>query len=120
MKLTHNYRKGFTTGLVALTFVWFCGSLPVHAETESGLFVYGGGDSESGGAADTGAVSETGGVLWGQANSQSGGPADTGADSDSGGMVEIGNSSESGGPDYTGNSTETRLRLQTYVHSYKW
>ncbi len=120
MKTTRDYWKSFATGFVVLTFAWFCSSSSVQADTESGLFVYGGGDSESGGAADTGAVSETGGVLWGQGSTESGGPADTGADSDSGGLVEVGNSSESGGPDYTGNSNETRLRLQSYVKSYKW
>jgi hypothetical protein len=120
MKSTRNCWKGFTTGLMVLTFVWFCGSSPVHADTESGLFVFGGGDSESGGPTDTGSTSETGGVLWGQGNSQSGGPADTGADSDSGGLVEVGNSSESGGPEYTGNSNETKLRMQTYVKTYNW
>jgi hypothetical protein len=120
MKSTRNCWKGITTGLVVLTFAWFCGSSPVHADTESGLFVYGGGDSESGGATDTGSVSETGGVLWGQGNSQSGGPGDTGAESDSGGVVQAGGSSESGGPMYDGNSNETRLRVQTYVKNYKW
>ncbi len=118
MKIDRNNLRAFAGVCIALSVAWLyscmSSSLPAIADSESGLFVYGGGESESGGAADTGASSDSGGVLWGQASTQSGGPQDSGAESDSGGVVETGNASESGGPDYQGNTDENRLLIRTY------
>ncbi|MBZ0185307.1 MAG: MSCRAMM family adhesin SdrC [Candidatus Obscuribacterales bacterium] len=96
---------------------------PAQAESESGGFVFGGGESESGGPSNSGAESDSGGVIWGDANSESGGPADSGAESDSGGIAQSGAESESGGPTDTGADSEagsiiSSHRIGQYVQYY--
>jgi hypothetical protein len=90
-------------------------SAPVQAESESGGFVFGGGN-QSGGFVPIGrgTGSESGGVLWGDGSSESGGATMSGAESDSGGAVEIGNSSETGGPLQVGSTDENKLLVRTY------
>ncbi|MBK9143560.1 MAG: hypothetical protein IPM23_13745 [Candidatus Melainabacteria bacterium] len=91
------------------------------AESESGGFVFGGGESESGGPGNSGAESDSGGVLWGAGSSESGGPADSGAESDSGGIAQSGAESASGGPTDTGASSEAIVsshRIGYYVQYY--
>ncbi|MDR3616978.1 MAG: hypothetical protein P4L53_25695 [Candidatus Obscuribacterales bacterium] len=90
-------------------------SAPALAESESGGFVWGGGN-QSGGFVPVGRGSgnETGGVLWGDGSSESGGATMSGAESDSGGMVEVGNSSETAGPLMVGSNDENKLIVRTY------
>jgi hypothetical protein len=90
-------------------------SAPVQAESESGGFVWGGGN-QSGGFVPIGrgGGNESGGVLWGDGSSESGGATMSGAESDSGGMLEVGNSSETAGPLMVGSNDENKLIVRTY------
>jgi hypothetical protein len=66
--------------------VSFLSLIPSFAESESGGFVFGGGDSESGGVYNSGAESDSGGARNSGSSSQSGGALNSGAESDSGGI----------------------------------
>jgi hypothetical protein len=110
-----NY-AGFSRALcLAIALGAVFASAAVQAESESGGFVWGGGN-QSGGFVPIGRGSgnETGGVLWGDGSSESGGTSMSGAESDSGGLVEVGNSSETGGPLAVGSSDENKLIVKTY------
>jgi len=98
--------------VISLTFL-----APALCESEAGGFVFGGGESESGGAELWG-DSQSGGVLWGR--NESGGVRDSGAESDSGGMAEVGNHNEAGGATGSGAETQAEPMLPTvpYVQNY--
>jgi hypothetical protein len=88
---------------------------PALCDSESGGFVYGGGDSESGGVPLWG-DSDSGGILWGR--SESGGVRNSGAESDSGGRADIGAHNESGGPAATGSEADSRPDAGMYIKNY--
>ena len=109
-------KAGFSRALslaIALSAITLCA--PAIAESESGGFVWGGGN-QSGGFVPVGrgSGSESGGVFWGSGNSESGGASMSGAESGSGGMVEVGNNSESGGPLEVGSDQGNKLIVKTY------
>ncbi len=118
-------KNTLTVGLgkfsVALALVAFVAA-PAMAESEAGMFIFGGG-SESGGFSPvgTGGSSESGGYYQNGASSQSGGPTMSGAESESGGMAEVGSSSESGGIYDTGASSEaSTFNPQFGIKYYHW
>jgi hypothetical protein len=107
---------GFSRGLcLAVALAAIVASAPVQAESESGGFVFGGGN-QSGGFMPVGRSggNESGGVLWGDGSSESGGATMSGAESDSGGLVEVGNHSETGGPLQVGSNDENKLLVRNY------
>ena len=104
-----------SNSLIAAAVISLAFLAPALCESESGGFVYGGGDSESGGPFLWG-DSDSGGVRWGE--SDSGGVRNSGAESDSGGRAGIGAESESGGPRNTGSETDANRAPVLEIHNY--
>jgi hypothetical protein len=104
--------KGFTAAaLMTLAFL-----TPALCDSEAGGFVFGGGDSESGGASPLGTGdNQSGGVRWGENESSAWG---SGAESDSGGLAEVGYSTESGGPTDTGSETDAGKAPGLIIKNY--
>ena len=98
---TGNFKN--LTVLAAVSAALFF-SARAMADSEAGGFVFGGGESESGGGYLWG-DSASGGTRWGA--NESGGVTDTGAESDSGGYAAVGSSSEAGGAFGSGSSSHS-------------